>query len=69
MKQVLDLIRSKRTPSYTKQTDIKRIVKAKETGNWEEVYKSSLYRIHGGEYCELLSVMHRFESEGGVYHR
>ena len=55
-------IRSKITcsKSYTKLTDITRIFHAKQTGDWNEVYSSSLYRIHGGEYCELLSVIHRF---------
>jgi hypothetical protein len=55
-------IRAKRSydRSYTKLIDITRIFHAKQTGEWSEVYSSSLYRLHGGEYCELLSVIHRY---------
>jgi len=49
--------------SYTKLTDITRIFHAKQTGDWKNVYSSSLYRLHGGEYCELLSVIHRHTKE------
>jgi hypothetical protein len=46
--------------SYTTLTDITRILQARETDNWNEVYTSRLYRLHSGEYCELLSVIHRY---------
>lgn len=58
-KNVLKEISDRRSESYTTEADIKRIAEAMEDNNWEEVKKSRLYRLHGGEYCELLSVMHR----------
>jgi len=47
------------TPSHTTYQHIELIMRAMETGDWEEVKNCSLYVLHGGEYCELLSVMHR----------
>jgi hypothetical protein len=49
--------------SYTSLSDITRVLHAQETTNWNEVYSSRLYRLHGGEYCELLSVIHRYMEE------
>jgi len=62
MKIILDEIKKRRSydKSYTTQADVKRIQDAKDTGNWEAVYKSRLYKLHGGEYCELLSVIHKY---------
>lgn len=51
---ILDKIRIKRSNSRTTKADIQRIIRAKETGDWREVYKSRLYRCHSSEYCELL---------------
>lgn len=60
MNKVLDEIRRRcnTEKSHTTKADIKRIEEAKQSGDWSAVYNSRLYRLHGGEYCELLSVMH-----------
>lgn len=54
MEAILKKIQSKREKSYTTKKDIKRIQEARKSGNWSDVYKSRLYRLHSGEYCELL---------------
>jgi len=60
MKQIMDEIKKRRSfdKCYTTLADVRRIQKAKESGDWTKVYNSRLYKLHGGEYCELLSVMH-----------
>jgi hypothetical protein len=63
IQHAIDEIKSKRYESYTKKSDIKRIMNAMESGEWEEVKKSRLYKLHGGEYCELLSILHRYVKE------
>lgn len=54
MDQILAKIRSKRSKSYTTKADIKRIQEAQASGDWSAVHASRLYRLHSGEYCELL---------------
>ena len=54
----IETIRLAREKSYTCVADVKRILKAMETNNWDDVMSSSLYRFHGGEYCELLGILH-----------
>lgn len=61
MNEILTYLKLHRHPSYAKKTDIKRIQEAKQTGNWSKVYSSTLYRLHSGEYCELLGLLHNKE--------
>jgi hypothetical protein len=63
IQHAIDEIKSGRYKSYTNRFDIKRIMNAMESGEWEEVKKSRLYKLHGGEYCELLSILHRYVRE------
>jgi len=55
---VLEEIRRRRVPSRTTLSDIRRILEARESGDWSAVHQSRLYRCYSGEYCELLAVMH-----------
>ena len=58
IKNALEEIKSKREKSYTTIADVKRIINAMETDDWNEVKNSRLYRLHGGEYCELLGIIY-----------
>lgn len=59
--KVLSEIRKRRHPSYSTKADIKRIAKAHETDDWNEVKASRLYNKHSPEYCELLELIYAEE--------
>lgn len=54
IEKALDKIRSTRFPSFATRADVRRIDAARKSGDWSAVHGSALYRLHGGEYCELL---------------
>lgn len=43
--------------------DLQRIVTARITGEWTEVYMSDLYNKYGGEYCSLLESIYKYKEE------
>ena len=53
---ILTAMRRRRETVHITRADIARIAKARRTGDWTPVYRSRLYRLHSGEYCELLTV-------------
>ena len=57
MDSILAEIQQRRQHSYTTKLDIIRILEAKTTDNWTEVYSSKIYNLHSGEFCELLSII------------
>ena len=57
MDSILKEIQQRRLHSYTTKSDILRIMEAETTNNWTQVYSSNLYKLHGGEFCELLSIV------------
>lgn len=59
-REILREIQKKRNPSYTKLIDIDRIIHAKIARDYTPVFKTNLYKIHGGEYCELLQIIERY---------
>lgn len=56
-KKILAKIQEKRKGSVATLADIRRILLAKVTLDWSEVYESRLYKEHSSEYCELLEYM------------
>lgn len=54
---ILAEIQRRRQYSYTIKADISRVIEAEITNNWTKVYSSHLYNLHGGEFCELLSII------------
>jgi hypothetical protein len=37
--------------------DIRKVIKAKQTGNWNDVYCSKMYNNHSVDYCVLLEIL------------
>lgn len=54
---ILNRIASKREKSHTTAADVIRINEAQSTGDWSKVHASRLYRLHSGEYCQLLEII------------
>ena len=54
---VLTAMQQRRQSLHTTRADIDRIIEARQTGRWNAVYHSRLYRLYGAEYCELLEII------------
>jgi len=59
VKEVLKELRSTRDKAACKMIDITNIVKAIANDNFDLVHKGSFYRLHGGEYCQVLEILNR----------
>jgi hypothetical protein len=55
--EILKKIRSKRKPSFTRLVDIDNLILARIGDDYSPMFTTSLYINHGGEYCELLSII------------
>jgi hypothetical protein len=55
--EILEEIRTRRNPSYTTKKVINLILTAMINYDYEPLFITSLYKSHGGEYSELLSVI------------
>lgn len=47
----------KRNKIHATKKEIETILKAANTGNWDDARQTKLYINHGGEYCTLLEIL------------
>jgi hypothetical protein len=56
--QIVEEMKKHRSKKHWSKKDLEKIMLAKMSGRWEEVYGSKLYNDYGGEFCSLLEVLH-----------
>lgn len=56
-KELKEQMKKRRVVAKGKIKDIKLLIKAKQLGNYEEVYHTDLYNKHSAEYCEYLELL------------
>jgi hypothetical protein len=65
--EVLRELQTKVEKSACKKIDITRIFTAMLKDEFEDIRKGSFYRLHGGEYCELLTILNRVATTESIY--
>lgn len=57
-KAINEEMKNRRNKKHWTNEDINNIRTARNNGDWHKIYESKLYNEHGGDYCELLYVIH-----------